>query len=85
MAAIEVGQLFASFDELDFTVKQYCEKTFIQLWMRDAWTLAAASKRVPKKVASVADEGLKYYCIKYCCIHGGQRFRPRGEGQRQTA
>ena len=28
MAAIEVGQLFASFDELDFTIKQYCEKNF---------------------------------------------------------
>jgi zinc finger SWIM domain-containing protein 3 len=81
---IKVGDLFCGFDELQCRIDEYSKANYVQLWMRDARTLEAATKRVPKKVTSV-DVRLKYYSVKYCCIHGGQAFRPHGHGHRQTA
>ena len=81
---LNVGDLFQSFEELKSKINEFCETNFVQLWMRDLRTLAAAAKRVPKKVDGVKSD-LKYYDIKYCCIHGGQDFRPHGHGHRQTA
>jgi len=81
---IDVGELFASFAHADCKIKKYAESSFIQLWMRDTRTLTAAAKRVPKKVATARPQ-LKYYSVRYCCIHGGQAFRSTGHGHRQTA
>jgi len=44
------------------------------MWMRDTRTIAAVAKRVPKRAALMKPE-LKYYNVRYCCIHGGQAFR----------
>ncbi len=27
---------------------------------------------------------LRYHQLKYCCIHGGKRFKPGGSGLRDT-
>ena len=52
MAGIKVGDLFSSFEELETKIKTYSDTNYTQLWMRDAKTLAAAAKRVPKKVTA---------------------------------
>ena len=28
---------------------------------------------------------LKYYEVKFCCIHGGQAFKPKCKGRRNTS
>ena len=69
--------------ELQSKVKDFCEANFVQLWMRDSRSISAAAKRVPKR-AAVTNPALKYYNLKYACIHGGQAFRPKGTGLKQT-
>jgi len=81
--SISVGDRFDTFDELAEKIQQYSDENYIQMWMRDARTIAAAAKRVPKRAAVMKPE-LKYYNLRYCCIHGGQVFRKKGEAVRLT-
>ena len=55
------------FDELEAKVKAYECAKFVKFWKRDA---QATKKRVTKFLKPE----LKYYELKYCCIHGGQAF-----------
>lgn len=48
----------------------------------DSKTLQAARKNCPKRVDS-APEDLKYYFIKYQCVHGGKRIS-KSTGKRNT-
>jgi len=80
---ISVGDMFSSFRELEDKIKEFLTYSFTQLWMRDARTLAAASKRTPKRVQAV-NADVKYYSV-YCCIHRGKTFKSSGHGQRQTS
>ncbi len=52
-------------------MKKYKKENFV----REARTIASAQKRVDRYMKPE----LKYYQIKYCCIHGWKRIRP-GEG-----
>ena len=80
---LDVGEKFGSFSELQTRITDYCNANFVQLWLREARTIAAAAKRVPKRAAITKPE-LKYYNMKCCCIHGGQAFRSKGTGVKQT-
>ncbi len=60
-------------------MKKYKKENFVQLWKREARTIASAQKRVERYMKPE----LKYYQLKYCCIHGGKRFRPGGSGLRE--
>ena len=76
-----VGDLFSTFQELDTKVKAYEKAHFVKFWKRDARTIEAAKKRLNK----ILKPELKYYEIKLCCIHGGQRFKSKGKGSRHTS
>nr|XP_047142077.1 uncharacterized protein LOC124816542 [Hydra vulgaris] len=76
--------IFLSFEDLKSTIKKYEDSHFVQLWIRDAKTIEAARKTIPRKAASIAPQ-IKYYYIKYCCIHGGKKFTNKGNGKRQTS
>ena len=61
------GDLFSTYVELEAKVKA-CERAqFVKFWKRDARTIEAARKRLDKFLKPE----LKYYELKYCCIHGG--------------
>ena len=77
-----VGKLFASFAELEAKLEEYKRKKFVEFWIRDSRTIKAASKRGVDRPLAPA---LKYYEIKYCCIHGGQAFKARGKGIRSSS
>ncbi|KAH9372345.1 hypothetical protein HPB48_001598 [Haemaphysalis longicornis] len=81
---LAVGDRFRSFDELEARITQYSEENCVQLWKRDARTIAAANNRVGK-LASKMSEGLKYYQIRYCCIHGGAKFVSTNKGARESS
>ncbi|XP_047145569.2 uncharacterized protein LOC124818598 [Hydra vulgaris] len=76
--------VFLSFEDLKANIKKYEDANFVQLWMRDAKTINAARKSIPKRASIMAPQ-IKYSFIKYCCIHGGQKFKYKGFGKRQTS
>ena len=80
-ASFYVGQKFSKFQYLEQHLKRYEEQQFVKFWRRDSRTIQAAQKRVNKPIR----DQLKYYAITYSCIHGGKKFKARGEGKRSTS
>ena len=81
VVSFSVGELYHSFTELEAKITAYKQQAFCELWKRDARTVAAARKRMGRQMK----EELKYYELKYCCIHGGQTFKAKGRGIRITS
>ena len=80
-ACFQLGEKFSSFEDLEKKIQLYKKAKFVELWRRDCRTITAARKRgVDRPIKAV----LKYYQLKYCCVHGGQKFTPRGTGKRTT-
>ncbi len=77
-----VGDKFSTFKELESAVESYKKQHFVDLWRRDSRTIEASRKRGVDRPLKAE---LKYFELKYCCIHGGQRFVPRGRGKRSTS
>ena len=75
-----VGDCFESFAKLEARVEKFENSHFVKFWKRDTRTIEAARKRMNR---SIKPE-LKYYEIKYCCIHGGQHFKLLGKGHRNA-
>ena len=75
-----VGESFGNYEALEKKLKDFEKVSFSQFWKRDARTVASTKKRLDRPL----NPSLKYYEIKYCCIHGGQVFRPQGKGRRNT-
>ena len=63
------------------SLKEFEDFYFVKFWKREARTVEAAQKRVNRYLSP----GLKYYQLKYACIHGGQAFRAKGKGQRSAS
>ncbi len=76
-----IGETFSSFDKLEKKLKLYEEKNFMKFWKREARTIATAKKRIDRPLNK---KDLKYYQLKYCCIHDGQKFQGRGTGSRSS-
>ena len=76
-----VGESFKSFEELKMKVKQYEVKNFVQFWIRDSRTVKSAQKRLTKKL----NEKIVYYEVVFCCIHGGKKFKSKGDGKRLSS
>ena len=67
-----VGDYFTSFLKLEEKIKSYEQSNSVQLWKREARTVASATKRVDRYLKP----DLKYYQLKYCYIHGEKSFKP---------
>lgn len=76
--SFSVGERFRSFDELEEMLKRYEESTFTKFWKRDSRTVEAARRRMDRPLADC----IKDYEVSYRCIHGGRKFKARGEGKR---
>ncbi|XP_040079462.1 zinc finger SWIM domain-containing protein 1-like [Ixodes scapularis] len=83
-AVIAVGERFATFEALDERMTKFSDANCVQLWKRDARTIGAAKKRAGK-IASRMPEELKYYQLRYCCIHGGAKFVTSSKGARKSS
>lgn len=62
---LKVGDTFESFEELEKRLKQFDDRNFVKFWKREARTREAAMKRVERHIRPE----LKYYQLKYACIH----------------
>lgn len=80
-SAMKVGARFASFDELSAAMKALEKETMINFYIESSKTLKLAADIVPN-IVSRANPSLKYYTIKYACIHGGRKFTSISKGIR---
>ena len=81
-ADFAVGKKFNTLDALEEAICRFQDQKFIQLWKRDARTIdsVTATGRVERPLKA----DLKYYQVKYCCVHGGKTFKPEGHGVRKN-
>jgi hypothetical protein len=73
--SFHVGEKFSSFEELDKKINAYTRKTYIDLYRKEARTIAAAVKEKRISSKKVKNNTLKYSEIQYSCIHGGKQFK----------
>jgi len=79
-----LDEKFYSFENLSKKLDKYKQQKFVDVYKRDARSIAAAVKRMPIRGAKISP-ALKYYEIRYCCTHGGKTFKPSGNGIRSTS
>lgn len=75
-----VGETFDSYDQLLERIKLHSSESFVCYWRRDTRTVKGAFMKTTRSIAT----HLKYYSVRYACVFGGQVFRSRGLGRRQT-
>ena len=76
-----MGELFQTYDDLEKKLERYERQTFTEFWKRDTRTVESAKKSMDRQLK----KELKYYEVKFCCIHGGKSFKPKGKGIRSTS
>lgn len=72
------GDKFHTIEDLTTKIEQFEEENHVQLWKRDAKLIASQSKKIDRFLKPE----LKYYHLKYCCLHGGKKFKGEGKGIR---
>lgn len=77
-SAFHMGETFTSFELLEERLQKHSEEDFVHYWRRDTRTVKGAQLKTTRPIAA----RLKYYSIRYACVHGGQKFARRGQGQR---
>lgn len=78
--ALNTNDTFTSYKELQDAVDLFEKENRVQFWKRDSKTITSAKYHAPTLYKTVKDKvDLKYYYIKYACIHGGQAFRPKNK------
>ncbi|XP_043271633.1 uncharacterized protein [Venturia canescens] len=77
-----VGKKFNSFEDLEQSIEQYQKEINTFFYVRDSITIPQARK---KRIKRCINEKLKYYFIKYCCIHGGKNFVSQATGVRSSS
>ena len=78
--SFSVGEMFSNYDDLSSKITRFERKNFVKLWKRDSRSVEAASKRLNRALS----DKIKYYEVTFCCIHGGKKFKAKGEGLRTT-
>lgn len=76
-----IGERFSSYKDLEEKIKLYEVSNYCQLWKRDSRTVEAARKRLSQHLA----DDIQYYEVTFGCIHGGRKFKGRGEGKRASS
>ena len=78
--SFSVGDEFRSYDLLEEKIRDYEDQHYVKFWKRDCRTVDAARRRVNRAL----NDSLRYYEVTFCCIHGGKKFKARGEGKRSS-
>ncbi|BFZ04355.1 hypothetical protein BsWGS_07394 [Bradybaena similaris] len=80
MSIINVDDEFASYEEVEQKIQELQEAEKFKLWKRDSRTIAAAIKRMPKRVFN---PDVKYNELLYCCVYGGREKKDELRSMRQ--
>jgi len=65
-----VGEKFYSFEELEDKIMRLKQTTGVELWRSDETTIKAA----PKRLAHSLPEAIKYYQVRYSCLHSSRKL-----------
>ncbi len=76
-----VGESFSTLRDFETKIKLFEGTHFMKFWKREARTVASAKKRIDRQL----NEDLLYYQLKYCSINGGQVFKSKSSGIRNTS
>jgi len=68
---MKLGDTFSSFEAFESCFMLYKGTHFVDYFTKDCKTLASINAKFPNGRMSTASKELKYYYIKFCCIHGG--------------
>ncbi|KAL3193759.1 hypothetical protein MRX96_000058 [Rhipicephalus microplus] len=83
-ASDAVGDRFAFFAALEEKMEKFSTANSVQLWKRDARTIETAKSAWERSRPGCPPE-LKYYHLRYCCIHGGTKFVISSKGVRKAS
>lgn len=75
-----LGERFDSYDELLKRLAFHSKQSLVHYWRRDSRTVQGAYMKTARPI----EPKLVYYSVKYACVHGGQKFFPRGKGHRHS-
>ncbi|KAH0563695.1 hypothetical protein KQX54_004753 [Cotesia glomerata] len=81
-ANLKLNESFKSHEELQKRIKEYQNYSNCIFYTRDSSTIERCRKNGLKRPI---DKNLKYYFLKYNCIHGGRNFKPAGRGERSSS
>ncbi|CAG5075431.1 Protein of unknown function, partial [Cotesia congregata] len=81
-ANLKLNESFKSHEELQKRIEEYQNYSNCIFYTRDSMTIERCRKNGVKRPI---DENLKYYFLKYNCIHGGRNFKPAGRGERSSS
>jgi len=78
---MKLFDVFSSFDEFERVLSHYKDKNYVDYYTKYCKTLASINAKFPNGKMVTASTKIKYYYIKYCCVHGGchkkkKYFRP---------
>lgn len=78
MFKLNINDTFSSYKDLQSAINLFEKENRVQFWKRDAKTIASARHHAPNLYNIAKDKPeIKYYYIKYSCVHGGQEFRQK--------
>ena len=80
MSIISVDDEFSSYEEVEEKIQHLQDTEKFKLWKRDSRTIAAAIKRMPKRVFNPE---VKYNELLYCCVYGGRETKDELRSMRQ--
>lgn len=72
---INLRDEFDTYEEFDKKLKELSKKHFVHFWKRDCRTVQGAKKKTERFI----DPKIKYYQLKYSCVHGGRMFKKKNE------
>lgn len=79
-SVFKLGESFDSYDALIKRLNSHSQGSLVHYWRRDSRTVQGAHMKTARPI----EAKLKYYSVKFACVYGGQKFSPRGKGQRNT-
>ncbi|KAF2904796.1 hypothetical protein ILUMI_01361 [Ignelater luminosus] len=72
---INLRDEFDTYEDFDKKLKELSKKNFVHFWKRDCRTVEGAKKKTERYI----DPKIKYYQLKYSCVHGGRMFKKKNE------
>jgi len=68
---------FKSFEEFESCFEVYKNTNYVDYFIKDCKTLASINAKYPNGKMVTASIALKYYYIKFCCVHGGSHKKKK--------
>ncbi|XP_022180450.1 uncharacterized protein LOC111040744 [Myzus persicae] len=76
---------YKSFEEFESSFRVYKDVNFVDFFIKDCQTLTSINAKFPNGRMMTASSDLKYYYIKFCCVHGGCYKKKKTLDQRSTS